>query len=462
MPESFSFYAPIIDFEKSHAHNPAAGVVDVKLSCLISSDREDFDKDVISQDGLIFDLWKQGYGRVKYEHNKDPKYFIGYPVSVMRKGHSTHAEARIFAKQGTPQYEIATQCIGDLENMKAFNEAHPESPKRMGISVEGGILARKGKHVSSSVITNIVITANPRNPDTYANLVKSFEAGASVNGCDMTGGESGRKQYLSGSHKNQTIGVKLMGKFNSKEEVAKYFATQGYSEADAKAKAEEWESARNKTTARDKSLEKSFEIIDSAMENISALVESLEKNKSIVALEKSFETNVNAVSSHENVDVVPFMKAIGGSSLELQKSMTAQNTEISKMFGITLGMIKASMELTKSVSEDLSKVTEYAETLIEENESLKKSLENIDTGIITDGTKLAAAKLAGKQPGEGDAPPALSKKQAKNYLRKSFEDAGDDATKRQYYSTALTMVETHGIETLNKSLIDEITDSIKK
>jgi hypothetical protein len=465
MEDNFEFFAPVDDLIKG-PDNGKNGIIDVKISGIISDNKEDFDKEEVSQDGLDFSMWKKGYGKLKYEHNKDPKYHIGYPQLALNKGVETKMEGVIYARPGTPQYEIAQQAVGDLQNMMEYNKTHPKDQRRIGFSIEGGVRQRKGNQVLKAVVTNVVLTANPKNPRTYAELIKSFCAGSDINPGDMSGGEAGRKQHLDKTHKTLSVnlkGVKPM-KFSNKAEAKKFFIEQGLPEAAADAKAAAWEEANTKEKNRTENYTKSMNTISSALETIKVFSASLEENKAGDTLKKSLEDSLKTGSKDEGIDPMPFLEAIGNTLLTIQKSIPAQNAELTKVLGITLSVAQSELEMIKSLHEDLVELTQDTRLIIEDNEKILKSFE-ADPGIVTDPSKLNKLDVQKEKETKErkEKIESLDSHRVKSFLSKSIESS-KDTIRADAYQKALTRYEFDGfkLDKVEKSIQEEILDELSK
>lgn len=146
---------------------------------VMSSDGTDEEDDSINPDGMDCSYFLEK-GWIKYEHGKNPNQFIGEPleVKVGRFDHPTilnksvngvFVKARLFANRDLTQQ--AVQAMTDLQ------KSHTK--RRMGWSIEGNVVKRhpKTQKVLKSIIRNCVLTMNPVNTDTWAEIAKSFDKG---------------------------------------------------------------------------------------------------------------------------------------------------------------------------------------------------------------------------------------------------------------------------------------------
>ncbi|MEC0169906.1 hypothetical protein [Paenibacillus graminis] len=170
--ETFRLFVPL---EKS-VEMDANG--DYIVQGVISSDDEDEQADSISPEGMdtAYFLSK---GWIKWEHGNAPNQFIGEPVEVKigqfdhpslnKSVNGVFVKGRLFANR-----DLAMQAVVAIEDLQKS-----QSSRRVGWSIEGGVVERDrqtGK-IIKSVLRNVVLTMNPVNTMTYAELVKSFTKG---------------------------------------------------------------------------------------------------------------------------------------------------------------------------------------------------------------------------------------------------------------------------------------------
>lgn len=145
---------------------------------IISSDDTDEQADSISPDGMDTSYFLEK-GWIKWEHGNNPDQFIGEPedVRVGRFDHPTlnksvngvFIKGRLYANR-----EMSLKAVVAIEDLQKS-----KSSRRVGWSIEGGVVERDrqtGK-IIKSVLRNVVLTMNPVNTMTYAELVKSFTKG---------------------------------------------------------------------------------------------------------------------------------------------------------------------------------------------------------------------------------------------------------------------------------------------
>lgn len=172
--ETYRVWVPIEDdLIKSVDVDEKTG--DYIVSGVMSADHKDEEGDVISPEGMDCSYFLSK-GWIKYEHGNDPDQFIGEPLEVkvgqfahpttQESVHGVYVKARLFkAREKTKQ---AVRAIQDLQK---------SSTKRvMGWSIEGGVVQRdpKTNKIVKSILRNVVLTMNPVNTMTWAELQKSF------------------------------------------------------------------------------------------------------------------------------------------------------------------------------------------------------------------------------------------------------------------------------------------------
>lgn len=168
--DDYSFHVPLLEKSVSVDENG-----DYIVQGVMTSDDTDEEDDSITPEGMDCSYFLEK-GWVKYEHGKNPNQFIGEPleVKVGRFEHPTlkksvngiFVKARLF--QNRELTKEAITAINDLEKS--------QTRRRMGWSIEGNVVKRHPKtgKVIKSVLRNVVLTMNPVNTTTWAELAKSF------------------------------------------------------------------------------------------------------------------------------------------------------------------------------------------------------------------------------------------------------------------------------------------------
>lgn len=142
---------------------------------VMSSDDLDEEDDSITPEGMDCSYFLTK-GWIKYEHGNNPNQFIGEPLEV-RVGKFDHPTLRksvngIFVKGRLyANRELTRQAVQTIEDLQ---KSHTN--RRMGWSIEGNVKerCRKTGKVLKSILRNVVLTMNPVNTVTWAELAKSF------------------------------------------------------------------------------------------------------------------------------------------------------------------------------------------------------------------------------------------------------------------------------------------------
>jgi hypothetical protein len=143
---------------------------------VMTSEDKDEEDDSITPEGMDCSYFLEK-GWIKYEHGNRPEQFIGEPIEV-KVGQFEHPtllklvkgiliKGRLFA-----QRELARQAVKAIEDLQKSN-----TKRKMGWSIEGGVRERdrKTQKITKSIIRNVVLTMNPVNTMTWAELAKSFD-----------------------------------------------------------------------------------------------------------------------------------------------------------------------------------------------------------------------------------------------------------------------------------------------
>ncbi|CAJ1315923.1 hypothetical protein [Paenibacillus nuruki] len=188
------------------------GQGDYIVQGVISSDDEDLQGDTITPDGMDTSYFLEK-GWIKWEHGNSPNQFIGEPMDVQigqymhptlkKSVNGVFVKARLFANR-----DLAMQAVVAIEDLQKS-----QSSRSVGWSIEGGVIERcreTGK-ILKSVLRNVVLTMNPVNTTSYAELVKSFTQGdeenMTVNNQDQ-GNTAELTMQLSGLEKSMTQIIK--------------------------------------------------------------------------------------------------------------------------------------------------------------------------------------------------------------------------------------------------------------
>lgn len=174
LADSYNVWVPIEDTDLMKSVEVDANG-DWLVSGVMSSDDNDEENDSITPDGMDCSYFLTK-GWVKYEHGNNPNQFIGEPVEV-RVGRFDHPTLRksvngVYVKARLFQHrELAKQAVNAIQDLQKS-----ATKRTMGWSIEGNVKERcrtTGK-IIKSVLRNVVLTMNPVNTMTWAELSKSF------------------------------------------------------------------------------------------------------------------------------------------------------------------------------------------------------------------------------------------------------------------------------------------------
>lgn len=126
----------------------------------------DLQDDTLVSEGLDYSYFLNK-GFLKWEHEKNPKNFIGEPLEAQIRKDGFYIKGRLYAH--SPLAQEAVQAIETLEKSNA--------QRRVGFSIEGNVVKRdprNPKKILKAVIRNVALTMQPVNTGTWASLVKSL------------------------------------------------------------------------------------------------------------------------------------------------------------------------------------------------------------------------------------------------------------------------------------------------
>ncbi len=167
--DSFRLFVPL---EKSIDMD---GDGDYIVEGVMSSDDTDEQNDSITPAGMDTSYFLNK-GWIKWEHGNNPDQFIGEPLDVrigefqhpvtQKSINGVYVKGKLFASR-----DLALQAVVAMEDLQKS-----QSSRRVGWSIEGGVVERckKTGKIIKSILRNVVLTMNPVNTVTYAELVKSF------------------------------------------------------------------------------------------------------------------------------------------------------------------------------------------------------------------------------------------------------------------------------------------------
>lgn len=173
MQDSYQVFVPIEDHELMKSVDVDENG-DYIVQGVMTSDASDEEDDSITPEGMDCSYFLEK-GWVKYEHGNKPEQFIGEPMEVrvgrfehptlMKAVNGIFVKAKLFASRA-----MTKSAIEAMQDLQKSN-----TKRRMGWSIEGSVKERdKTGKIVKSVLRNVVLTMNPVNTTTWAELAKSF------------------------------------------------------------------------------------------------------------------------------------------------------------------------------------------------------------------------------------------------------------------------------------------------
>lgn len=139
---------------------------------LASEEVEDLQGEILIQKGMDFSNIDAKRGLINWDHDNSPESTIGLLTGYHRDGKRTYIEGELFQK-----HDKAKAVYSIMESLQESGS------KAMGISVEGSVLERDPTNrniIKKCRIKNVALTLNPVFQDSYAELVKSFNAAEEI------------------------------------------------------------------------------------------------------------------------------------------------------------------------------------------------------------------------------------------------------------------------------------------
>lgn len=164
----FKFWCPI---EKSQDIDPTTGEPIMKLGGIASTSDEDSDGEFLDPKGFdIKPLLESGMVNWHHQAKGQPAAIIGEPTKAEIRPEGLYIETTLYP---------SSQVAHDVWNLAQTLEKDSKT-RRLGYSIEGKVLKRKSddknspdfKKISKAVITGVAITHQPKNPKTFANIIK--------------------------------------------------------------------------------------------------------------------------------------------------------------------------------------------------------------------------------------------------------------------------------------------------
>lgn len=168
--DAFRFWCPISKAAEKIV-DPTTGEDMMVLGGIASTADEDSDGEFLDPKGFdIKPLLENGLVNWHHQAKGQPSTIIGEPRSAEIRKDGLYIETVLY-----PSSKIA-QDVWEL----AQTLEKDSKTRRLGYSIEGKVLKRKSdnpndpgyKHISKAVITGVAITHMPKNPKTFANIIK--------------------------------------------------------------------------------------------------------------------------------------------------------------------------------------------------------------------------------------------------------------------------------------------------
>lgn len=173
----FNFFIPIEsnELEKASKKTGTARYENMVVQGVASDSSVDTDDEVLEPNGYQLDRFMK-YGFINYDHRaKDnPKYFIGEPTEAKVKNDKFYVKGKLYKSN-----KIARDLWDTMIMLK-----NADSKRKVGWSIEGKALERdlqNPKRIKKALITGVALTLNPKNANSYADVVKGEQSEDFIN-----------------------------------------------------------------------------------------------------------------------------------------------------------------------------------------------------------------------------------------------------------------------------------------
>lgn len=165
---NFNFWCPV---EISKAIDQDTGEELMLLGGIASTADEDSDGEFLDPKGFdIKPLIESGMVNWHHQAKTCPATIVGEPLKAEIKKEGLYIETKLY-----PSSQVARDI---WELAKTLDK--DSSTRRLGYSIEGKVLERKSenrnspdyKKITKAIITGVAITHQPKNPKTFANIIK--------------------------------------------------------------------------------------------------------------------------------------------------------------------------------------------------------------------------------------------------------------------------------------------------
>ena len=204
--DKFTFWCPL-DIQKA-AIDPETGQEIMRLGGIASTSDEDSDGEFLDPKGFdIKPLVKSGMVNWHHQAKGQPATIIGEPSKAEIRPEGLYIETDLY-----PSSQIARDVWELAQTLEKDSKT-----RRLGYSIEGKVVKRKSndkkspdyKKIIKAIITGVAITHQPKNPKTFANIIKGeidedFEDEVEE-ALDTESGKPLKKESVDKKIKNQTF-----------------------------------------------------------------------------------------------------------------------------------------------------------------------------------------------------------------------------------------------------------------
>lgn len=204
--DKFTFWCPL-DIQKS-VIDPETGQEVMRLGGIASTSDEDSDGEFLDPKGFdIRPLINSGMVNWHHQAKGQPAAIIGEPTKAEIRPEGLYIETDLY-----PSSQIARDVWELAQTLEKDSKT-----RRLGYSIEGKVVKRKSndkkspdyKRIVKAIITGVAITHQPKNPKTFANIIKGEiddEMEEEVEeALDTENGKSLKKESVDKKLKNQTF-----------------------------------------------------------------------------------------------------------------------------------------------------------------------------------------------------------------------------------------------------------------
>lgn len=386
MIENFNIWCPV---EISKAIDPLTGNSIMRLGGIASTSDEDSDGEFLDPRGFdIKPFVEKGIVNWHHQAKNSPMAIIGEPSKAEIKKEGLYIETDLY-----PSNPIAQEVFTLAETLEKDS-----STRRLGFSIEGKVVKRKSndkksplyKKIEKAVITGVAITHQPKNPKTFANIIKgeTGEEDEEEKGMDVETGEAVIKESVDKKLKNQTFAkseiLEVLFKdipglsINKAEQIYKLVLKI----ADMK--------SRKVITEED--ITKAYELL--GVEDIVPVIEKSEKEEIEKEIEEEAEEETKEeIKEDEETEKAVVAGIIGApDSFDISGRFEIIEKAISSSHNNTKQLIKATATLVKDVTKKLEESAERETRLMEIIKGQEDMISEISQRIETIGSSVPAPR----------------------------------------------------------------------